>query len=189
METNILSSENELRQRDFGSHALPHINSLYRFALYMSGNESDSQDLVQDTYLRAYRFFDKFEKGTDCKAWLFTILRNTYINKCRRDRRCPTMLSMTDMEERGMELSDKFHSEDEITGDMFGDEVYEAIAGMPDIYRTVVLLADVEDLSYKDIASVIGHPIGTVMSRLYRGRRILRQRLMSYATQYGYAIA
>ena len=174
METNVISSEIESRKRNFDSHALPHMNSLYRFALYMSGNRSDAEDLVQDTYLRAYRFFDKFEKGTDCKVWLFRTMRNTFVNKCLHDGRRPPTLFITDMEERGVEMLIDPNLEGEVSGDGFGDEVYQAVAKMSDAYRTVVLLADVEEFTYKEIASVIGHSVGTVMSRLHRGRKMLK---------------
>lgn len=186
METeNII--EEELKAERFKETAVKHINSLYSFALYMAKNESDAQDLVQDTYLRAYRFFDKFQEGTNCKAWLIKILRNTFINSLRRNNRYPNMVRLSEMEDQGLELASNPEYDDEISGELFDDDVTAAVESLPDSYRFVVMLADVEGLSYKEIADLIGCPIGTVMSRLCRGRRLLKRKLRNYALQYGYA--
>ena len=182
----LIDTEIEAKTEKFEA-ALEHLNSLYRFALYMAENESDAQDLVQDTYLRAYRFFDKFEEGTNCKAWLLTILRNTFINTLRSGKKYPHMVHLSKMEEYGMELSADADPEDIIFGDMFDDDVTAAMDSLPIGYRAAVLLADMEGLSYKEIADIVGCPIGTVMSRLFRGRKLLRRKLQNYATQYGYA--
>ena len=173
----------------FEAVALAHIDSLYRYALHMSRNETDAEDLVQDTYLRAYRFFDRFETGTNCKAWLLTILKNTYINTLRRDKRHRQMVSLSEMAESGIELLADGDPEDEIFGDMLDDDVTAAIDELPDGYRTAVLLADMQGLSYKEVADRMDCPVGTVMSRLHRGRRLLRERLGDYVAQYGYAAA
>lgn len=177
MGTAVMVAEPELKDSKFESLALSHIDSLYRFAMHMAGNEADAQDLVQDTYLKAYRFFDKFEEGTNCKAWLFRIMKNTFINTMRRDKKHSQMISLSDIQERGMEPSVDGDPEDNVFGDLFGDDVSAAIESMPDVYRDVVLMADVEELSYKEISEIIGCPIGTVMSRLCRGRKWLRKRL------------
>ena len=182
----MLISEAGSKAEKFEAVALSHIDSLYRLALYMSENESDAEDLVQDTYLKAYRFFDKFEEGTNCKAWLLTILRNTFVNNIRRDRKHKHAVPLSEMKEHGVELSVGDDPEDEIFKDLFDDDVTAAMNALPDIYREVVLMADVEGLSYKEIADIVGCPIGTVMSRLFRGRRFLRKKLRSYATYYGY---
>ena len=189
MENSSINAKVESKKRYFESLAVPHMDSLYRFALYMSGDKNDAEDLVQDTYLRAYKFFDKFEKGTDCRVWLFRIMRNAFINKYRHDKGYPTMLSMSDIEEDKLELPIVSSPEMGIADNDFSDEVYQAIAEMPEIFRSVVMLADVEELSYKEIAALTGHPIGTVMSRLHRGRSMLRQSLEKYAMQYEYSIA
>jgi len=177
----------ESKTERFETEALEHVDSVYRFALCMTKNESDAQDLVQDTYLRAYRFFDKFEEGTNCRAWLLRILKNTFINSIRRERRQPQMIHLPEMEENGMELRSNGDPEDEVFGDLLDDDVAAAMDGLPLAYRSVVLLADVEGFSYREIADIIGCPIGTVMSRLSRGRSLLRKRLQSYAAQYGYS--
>jgi RNA polymerase sigma-70 factor (ECF subfamily) len=181
-----LATELESKSEIFEATALIHMDSLYRFALHMSGNESDAEDLVQDTYLKAYKFFDRFRAGTNCKAWLLTILRNTFINTVRRDRGHPHMIHLPEMEERGMEALADSDTEDEIFGDLLDDDVTGAINALPDEYRAAVLLADMEGLPYKEIADIMDCPIGTVMSRLYRGRRLLRKKLYDYAARYGY---
>ena len=182
-----INTEVEIDVEKFETAALEHMDSLYRYALYMAENESDAQDLVQDTYLRAYRFFDKFEEGTNCKAWLLTILKNTFINTVRRDRKHSQNIRLSEMEDRGVELSVDANPEDMIFGSLFDDDITTAMDSLNVECKTVVLLADVEGLSYKEIARVVGCPIGTVMSRLCRGRRLLRKKLQEYATQYGYA--
>jgi len=181
-----INADAKSRTEEFEATALAHMDSIYRFALCMAENENDAQDLVQDTYLKAYKFFDKFKEGTNCKAWLLTILKNTFINNIRHDRRHPQTVRLSEMEEHGIELSTDADTGDKVFGDLFDDDVTAAMNSIPDVYRTVVLLADAEGLSYKEIADIVGCPIGTVMSRLNRGRRLLRKKLQNYAAQYGY---
>lgn len=185
MEKMLVITEEDSRINRFEETAIKHIDSIYRFALYMAENENDARDLVQDTYLRAYKFFDKFEEGTNCKAWLLKILKNTFINSVRRDKKLPQLVHLPDMEEQGMELSVDSEPID-ISGELFDDDITAAIEALPAVYKTIVLLADVEGLSYKEVSDLVGCPIGTVMSRLCRGRRLLRKKLQSYANQYGY---
>ena len=187
MGTSLLTVETNSRDERFEADALIHMDSVYRSALYMAGNESDAQDLVQDTYLRAYKFFDKFEEGTNCKAWLLKILRNTFINTIRHSSRQLKVVHLADMEDRGLELSSNVNAEDGISGNLLDDEIVDAMNELPLEYRTAVLLADIEMLPYKEIADIISCPIGTVMSRLHRGRKLLKKSLGNYAIQYGYA--
>ncbi len=187
METVALIDEEELKAERFNEIAIKHIDSIYRFALYMAQNENDAQDLVQDTYLRAYRFFDKFQEGTNCKAWLLKILKNTFINSLRRNKRNPNMIRLSDMEEQGIDLASNSEFDGEVSGEIFDDNVTAAVESLPDSYKSVIILADVEGLSYREIADLVGCPIGTVMSRLCRGRRLLKKKLRNYALQYGYA--
>jgi RNA polymerase sigma-70 factor (ECF subfamily) len=175
-----IDAEAALRAKRFEATALPYMDSIYRSACRMMGNESDAQDLAQDTYLRAYRFFDTFREGTNCRAWLFAILKNTFINTIDRNRRRPQTVPLSKMVEHGMELQLSTDPEDEIPGHLFSDDVFGALDELPIAYRTVVLLACVDKLSYREIANTIGCPIGTVMSRLYRGRKLLRERLASF---------
>ena len=180
-----IDGEAKSKAKRFAAAALPYMDSVYRSACRMMGNESDAQDLIQDTYLRAYRFFGKFREGTNCKAWLFTILRNTFINMVNDSRRQPQMVSLSELGEHGIDLSSNTDPEDEIFGDLFDDNIAAAIDEMPGVFRTAVLLADVEGLSYKEIADRVGCPMGTVMSRLHRGRRLLRERLASFGNRFG----
>ena len=163
------------KAKRFEAAALSHMDSVYRSACRMVRNESDAQDLVQETYLRAYRFFGKFREGTNCKAWLFTILRNTFINTFNYNRRQPQMVSLSELGEHWVDLPADADPADEIFGDLFDDDIAAAMDALPDGYRNAVLLADIEELSYKEIADTIDCPIGTVMSRLHRGRRLLRE--------------
>ena len=183
----VLEIEVKSKDERFEETALVHMDSIYRSALYMTKNETDAQDLVQDAYLRAYKFFDSFEEGTNCRAWLLKILRNTFINSIRRGKRQLQVVSLSEMSEHGLELSSDSNPEDGVFGDLFNDEIAAAISKLPVEYRSAILLADVERLPYREIADIIDCPIGTVMSRLHRGRKLLRENLEDYARQYGYA--
>ena len=183
----VLMTDIKSKEERFEETALVHMDSIYRSALYMTKNETDAQDLVQDTYLRAFKFFDSFEEGTNCRAWLLKILRNTFINSIRRGKRQLHVVSLTEMSEYGIELSSDFTPEDGVFGDLFNDEIVTAMNKIPAEYRSAILLADVERLPYKEVADIMDCPIGTVMSRLHRGRKLLRENLQNYAVQYGYA--
>ncbi len=182
-----INAEAMSKTERFEEIALVHINLIYRCALQMTKNESDAKDLVQETYLKAYRFFDKFRTDTNCEAWLFTILRNIFINAIHRERRHPQTICLPEMEERGMEFSGDADPEDIVFGSLFDDDVTAAMNSLTIEYRTVVLLADIEGFSYREIADRVGCPIGTVMSRLSRGRRLLKKRLQDYAARRGFA--
>jgi RNA polymerase sigma-70 factor (ECF subfamily) len=170
----------------FEEIALKHMDSVYRYALFNTKNESDAEDLVQDTYVRAYRFFDKFEKGSNCRAWLLKILRNTFINSIRREEKSPIKAYISEIEYRGAVLPGGDNPGDEVFGDLLDDDVVAAVNSLIAQYKTAVLLADVEGLSYKEISDIVGCPIGTVMSRIHRGRKLLRKKLQAYAVQRGY---
>lgn len=183
----VLMVETKSKDERFEQNALVYMDSIYRSALYMTKNEIDAQDLVQETYLRAYRFFDSFEEGTNCKAWLLKILRNTFINTIRRSKRQLQVVSLSEMSEHGQEPASDSDPEDGVFGHLFSDDVLAAMDRLPDEYKHAVLLADVEMLPYKEVADIMDCPIGTVMSRLHRGRKQLRKNLLNYAVQYGYA--
>jgi RNA polymerase sigma-70 factor (ECF subfamily) len=172
---------------------VPHLDALYATGLRLTKSESDAHDLVQETMLKAYRYFDKYEQGTNCKAWLFKILQNTFINRYRKNQKRQEYLVDEDyrpLQERA-EAPEKnpfvgeFGNEETIYNRLFGDEVKAAIEEIPVDFRMVVLLADLQDFAYKEIAEIMDCPIGTVMSRLYRGRRMLRERLHEYAAEHG----
>lgn len=176
---------------DFEHAALPHVDDLYAVALRYTKNPSDAQDLVQDTFLRAYGAWDRFVPGSNCRAWLLKILTNGFINTYRRGRSRKAFAGRGADEQITVLYGDLRSQtaedpEEAILGETLSDEVTRALDELPDDYRVVVLLADVEGLKYKDIAEALGCPIGTVMSRLFRARRQLEERLRAYAsTDYG----
>jgi RNA polymerase sigma-70 factor (ECF subfamily) len=182
---------NGQKTRDFEEEALIHMNALYNMALRMTRNEKDAEDLVQETFFRAYRFFDRFERGSNCKAWLFKIMKNTYINRYKKKSKEPSMVDYQDIEPfydfvKNQTGIDYNNPEEDVFHGLLDDEVQKALSSLPDDFKMVVLLADIEGLSYKEIAEVIGSPVGTVMSRLYRGRRQLQKTLLDYAQKLGY---
>jgi RNA polymerase sigma-70 factor, ECF subfamily len=183
-----------LQRRDtrseFESLALGHIDSLYATGLRMTRNPGDSEDLVQDTLLAAFRFFDKFEPGTNIKAWLFKILTNTFINKYRKRVREREVRELVDHEETPSLMSEDVAEksrdpEAAILGALLSDDVKRALDGVPYDYRMAVVLCDLEEFSYKEIADIMDCPVGTVMSRLHRGRRQLQKTLREYAVEQG----
>ena len=168
------------------------MDSLYSTALRMTRNTAEAEDLVQDTYLRAFRFFDKFEEGTNFKAWVFKILTNTFINKYRKKARTPQQVQFEKVE-FGIENQEEFQESKQWSGfdqtnydELFDDDIKGALAQLSNDFRMVILLADVEGFSYKEIADIINRPIGTVMSRLFRGRKMLQKILEKYAKREGY---
>lgn len=171
-------------RREFEELALPHLDSLYGTALRLTHNEKDAEDLVQDTILRAFRFFHRFERGTNVKAWLFKILTNTFANKYRKRQRERTILDevQTQAEINEAGLPDP---EAALAARLVSDQVKEALESVPEEFRLAVILADLEDFSYREIAEIVDCPIGTVMSRIYRGRRILQRKLLAYAREAG----
>ena len=181
------------KQEEFAMVVLEHLHTLYSTALRLTRNPSEAQDLVQETLLKAYRFFERFEPGTNVKAWLFTILRNTYINAYRKTVRQQEQVDFERIEpfyadavnEPEWEWTDQ-ESLEAMLRYLVQDDVKRALDALPEVYRIVVLLADLADLSYKDIATIIGCPEGTVMSRLFRGRRLLRKSLQEFARKSGY---
>lgn len=175
----------EEKKQEFEDIALQYMDSLYNLALRMTRDENEAQDLIQDAYLRAYRFFDKFEKGTNFRAWLFKITKNIYINKYRKELKTPQMLDVSDVEAVGG-LPDSETPEQEIFDKLLDDDVADALDSLPDEFRLAILLSDIEGFSYKEIAEILDCPIGTVMSRLHRGRKLLRKSLYEYAKNRGY---
>lgn len=175
----------------FEAIALEHFDALYNTAVRLTRNATEAQDLVQETYLKAYRFFHRFEPGTNIKAWLFTILRNTYINTYRRAVRQQSQVDFEQVSPFYADTSpspawDDRKSMEEMLHHVVQDDVKRALDDLPEEYRIVVLLADLEDFSYKEIAAIVACPVGTVMSRLFRGRRLLRKHLEDFAKKSGY---
>lgn len=193
-------SEEELFQRpnienldeEFRREALPHMNALYNFAMQLTQDSDDAADLLQETYLKAYRFWDKFEKGTNCKAWLFRIMKNSFINFYRKNTRSPEKLDYDEIEEIYETIkSDEQNPnnlERQIYNNIFDDDVMNAIKSLPEEFRTVLLLCDVEGMTYEEIADFLDIPIGTVRSRLHRARKLLATKLYNYAKTRGYNV-
>lgn len=159
------------RRQAFAEAALPHLAALYRIARQMTDVEA-ADDLVQETYLRAWKYFESFQVGTNCRAWLLRILRNVWADQWRRPR---LELPLPSVEEGGTEPY--YEWEHELVRDELSEDVQQALGELPSDYRWAVMLADVEELSYREIADVMACPIGTVMSRINRGRRMLARRL------------
>jgi len=169
---------------------MPLLSGLYSAAYRLTRNAADAEDLVQETYLRAYRSFHQFEPGTNLKAWLYRILTNTFINSYRKRQREPQTVSEDEVEdwylyskmaEEGFEPS----AETSVLESLPDEDVQEALASIPEQFRIAVLLADVEGFYYKEIAEITGVPIGTVMSRLHRGRKALEKRLWDVVRERG----
>jgi RNA polymerase sigma-70 factor, ECF subfamily len=176
---------------DFEAAAMPYLDPLYNAAYRMARNPQDAEDLVQETYLKAYKYYDKFEEGTNLKAWLFKILKNTFINSYRKKQQAPPKADFADIEESFETIvrddaGAARTPEEELLEKVLDADVQQAIEELPHDYRMVVLLADLEGFAYKEIADILEIPVGTVMSRLYRGRRLLEEALLKYAREHGY---
>ena len=179
------------RTKRFERDALQYMNQLYAAALRYTKNPEDAQDLVQDTYAKAYTSFHQFEPGTNLKAWLYRVLTTTFINTYRKDQRRPqtsdSELEDWQIAEASSHTSDQGKStEDVVLENLPDSDIKKALAEIPEEFRMVVYLADVEGFSYKEIAEIVGVPTGTVMSRLHRGRKQLREKLSDYARERGY---
>jgi RNA polymerase sigma-70 factor (ECF subfamily) len=179
----------------FERDALPFLDQLYGGALRMTRNPADAEDLVQETFLKAYAAFDSFTEGTNLRAWLFRIMTNTYINQYRKKQRQPFQTGTDDLSDGDLYEAEShtprgLRSAETEALDRLGDaEVVDALAQVPEDFRLAVYLADVEGFSYKEIAEIMETPVGTVMSRLHRGRKLLRELLEDYAIEQGYVPA
>ena len=182
-------SESE-KQSIFNQEFMPHINSMYNFAYRLTLDPDDAKDLLQDTYLKAFRFIDSFQQGTNAKAWLFRILKNSFINDYRKKSKEPSKVDY-------QEVETYYNSEDvdrqitpdlrvEALQDMIGDEISTALNALDVDFRTVIILCDLEGFKYEEMAKILDIPIGTVRSRLHRARNLLKEKLSEYAKQMGY---
>jgi RNA polymerase sigma-70 factor, ECF subfamily len=179
-------------QADFAEQAMPLMDGLYSAALRMTRNPADAEDLVQETYLKAYRAFHTFQQGTNLKAWLYRILTNTYINTYRAKKRRPDETDLDEVEDLylyrrlgGLEGATAGRSaEEELLDQLTDSEVKDALESLPEQFRMAVLLADVEGFAYKEIAEILDIPIGTVMSRLHRGRKAMQKQLYEFGREH-----
>lgn len=174
----------------FDTEFMPHVDSMYNFAHRLTFDEDDAKDLVQDTYLKAFRFINSFERGTNAKAWLFRILKNSFINEFRKKSKQPSKVDYNEVEQY-------YNSDDageKITTDlrvetvqhMIGDEISGALNGIPVDFRTVIILSDLEGFTYEEMSKILDIPIGTVRSRLHRARNMLKDKLATYAKEMGF---
>lgn len=174
----------------FEEELLPQIDSLYNFAYHLTHNEEDANDLVQETYLKAFRFIEKYEEGTNPKAWLFRILKNAFINDYRKAVREPNKVNYEDYvafhDEEDTPLASTVDLRTDLFQKMMGDEVTFALNALPEDFRTVIVLCDLEGFSYDEIAKILDIPVGTVRSRLHRARNLLKEKLKNYAESLGY---
>lgn len=189
----VMTQDNNTKpyNRIFEEEFLPQIDALYTFAYHLTYNEDDANDLVQETYLKAFRFIDKYNEGTNAKAWLFKILKNAFINQYRRKSKLPTQVDFEDVSnyqeaEEDTNLSGYADLREEMFQTMMGDEVTNAINALPVDFRVVILLCDIEGFTYEEISKILDIPIGTVRSRLHRARNMLKDKLREYARTMGY---
>ena len=179
------------QRKEFEEEAMPHMDALYRTALRMTKNEGDAEDLVQEAMVKAYRNWDKFETGSNCRAWLFKIMTNIFINDYRSKSRAPVSINMDDIDDNFLlgQLAIGDGSDDpekRLFAKVFDDDVRKAIEELPDDFRIVVILSFLEGFSYQEIADIVDLQLGTVKSRLHRGRKLLQKQLYDYAVKNGY---
>ncbi len=186
----MTNEERQKYNRVFEEEFLPQIDALFTFAYHLTYNEDDANDLVQETYLKAFRFIDRYREGTNAKAWLFKILKNVFINQYRRKSKRPTQVDYEEVvnyhDEEDSSYSSYMDLRQEMFEEMIGDEVTNAINSLPVDFRVVILLCDIEGFTYEEIAKIVDIPIGTVRSRLHRARNMLKEKLQEYAKMKGY---
>lgn len=169
---------------------VPHMSLLYNFAIRTTGNADDAKDLLQDTFLKAYRFIDKYEKGTNAKAWLFRIMKNSFINDYRKSSRAPDQVNYDEIAEYydlvREKTSDGNDLRQQVFDNLLDDEVVAAMESLTEEFRTIIILSDLEGLTYEEIAEILNIPLGTVRSRLHRARKVMQKKLRAFAVKNGY---
>lgn len=177
------------KEEKFEKELLPHIEALNTFAYHLTFQEEDAADLVQDTYLKAFKFLDKYDTGTNAKAWLFKILKNIYINEYRRKNRRPKQVDYEEAsgfhEGDDLALVSYYDLREDLFDHIMGDEVSGALQELPEEFKTIIFLCDIEDFSYEEISKILEIPVGTVRSRLFRARNMLKDKLKNYAQTLG----
>ncbi|MBM4170806.1 MAG: sigma-70 family RNA polymerase sigma factor [Ignavibacteria bacterium] len=189
-ESNKNNKEQNQFYTEFEKETLPHMNALYNYALKITGDVDDADDLVQETYLKAFRFFDKYERGTNSKAWLFRILKNSFINEYRRVKKQPDKVDYEDVQNfyeniKSNEVNTT-HYEFDAFSNLLDDDISKALNDLPEDFRTVIILGDIEGFTYDEIADFTDIPVGTVRSRLHRARKMLYTLLYDYAKNRGF---
>lgn len=190
-EDEIIEQESSrIDHAEFEKEIVPHTQALFNYAMRITGDSDDADDLVQETLLKAFRFFDKFEKGTNSKAWLFRILKNSYINEYRRQVKEPNKVDYEDVQNfyeniKAAEIKTQHYQEDAFNN-LLDDNISNAITKLPEDFRTVIILSDIEGYTYEEIADFVDCPVGTVRSRLHRARKMLYAQLYDYAQDRGY---
>ena len=183
-------TKRERQLRIFNSEFMPEIDALYNFAYHLTYSDSDANDLVQETYLKAFRFIDSYKAGTNAKAWLFRILKNLFINDYRKRSKRPNQVELDEVANYGNEENAKYtvytDLNEELYNAMMGDEVTIALDKLPVDFKEVILLCDIEGFKYEEISEIIEIPIGTVRSRLHRARNMLKIQLKTYAASLGF---
>ena len=177
------------KQRAFEQEAVAHADLLYRFGMSLTGNAADADDLVQETYLKAHLHWEKYNQGTNIRAWLCRILKNSFINKYRKESRGPDMVEDGEGMRQASVLdigADENNLQKLVFDNILDDEIAGAVSELPEDFRIVVILCDIEGLKYLEVASFLDCPIGTVRSRLHRGRELLHSKLFEYAKDRGY---
>jgi len=179
------------KRKSFEAEALPHMNALYRTALRMTKNVNDAEDLVQEAFVKAFRFWEKFQLGSNARAWLFKIMTNVFINEYRSKSRSPMSVNVDDLDDNFLygqlaTTSPGDNPEKQLFAKILDDDVKKAIEKLPEDFRLVVVLSFIEGFSYQEIAEIADLQLGTVKSRLHRGRKLLQKELLDYAVKNGF---
>ncbi|MGB0430721.1 MAG: sigma-70 family RNA polymerase sigma factor [Bacteroidia bacterium] len=174
----------------FNNEFVPHMDSLYNFGYYLASNEDVAKDLLQETFMKAYRFIEYFQVGTNSKAWLIRIMKNNFINDYRKKSKAPYKVDIDDVNQKDDIEDDhvELDMRQEVFGNLIGDEIMNAVNALPVDYRLIILLCDIEGFKYDEIAKIIDVPIGTVRSRLHRARNLLKEQLKAYAKEKGFNV-
>lgn len=178
------------KDKIFNEEFMPHIRAMYNFAHRLTYDEDDAKDLVQDTFMKSYRFINSFHQGTNAKAWLFRIMKNSFINDFRKKSKQPTKVDYQEVEgyynSEGTQKSITTDLRIDTVKNLIGDEITNALAALDVDFRTVIILCDLEGFTYEEMAKILDIPIGTVRSRLHRARNLLKEKLQTYAQSMGY---